>query len=111
MIGFLHFGLMWGHPGKKLLFIGGEYRRWTREHSCIEAEDPFGSGNDFRMRTARVTPSIVEDGPRDRNPGAFNAKWGPNGEDLRMQFADHVGSSKCKRNDAGRLGKSAAELR
>jgi 1,4-alpha-glucan branching enzyme len=59
MIGFLHFGLMWGHPGKKLLFMGGEYLRWTREHSCIEGEDSFASGNDFPMRTARVTPSIV----------------------------------------------------
>ena len=54
MIGFLHFGLQWGHPGKKLLFMGGEYLRWTREHSCIEGEDSFASGNDFRMRTARV---------------------------------------------------------
>ena len=60
MIGFLHFGLMWGHPGKKLLFVGGEYLRWTSEHSCsIEGEDSFASGNDFWMRTARVMPSIV----------------------------------------------------
>jgi hypothetical protein len=59
MIGFLHFGLMWGHPGNKLLFMGGEYLRWTREHSCREGEDSFASGNDFRIRTACVMPSIV----------------------------------------------------
>ena len=42
---------------------------------------------------------------------AFNAKWRPNGEDLRMQFADHVGLSKCKWNDAGRLGTKRGGLR
>ena len=37
-----------------------------------------------------------------RNRVAFNAKWRPNGEDWRMQFADHVGSSKCKWDNPGR---------
>jgi hypothetical protein len=33
-----------------------------------------------------------------------------NGEDLRMQFADHVGSSNCKWNEAGRLGTQARRI-
>jgi len=53
MIGFLHFGLMWA-SWKEILFMGGEYWRWTREHSYVEGEDSFASGNDFRMGTARV---------------------------------------------------------
>ena len=41
---------------------------------------------------------------------AFNAKWRSNGKDLQMQFADHVGSSKCKWNDAGCRGAGCADL-
>ena len=114
MIGFLHFGLMWGHPGKKLLFMGGEYLRWTREHSCIEGEELLRqrerlSDEDcarYAEHCLKMVPAITE-----QNRVAFNAKWRPNGEDLRMQFADHVGSSKCKWNDAGRLGTKRGGLR
>ena len=52
-----------------------------------------------------MVPAII-----DQDRVAFNAKWRPNGEDLRMQFADHVGSSKCKWNDAGRLRDEARRI-
>ena len=54
MIGFLHFGPMWGNYSWVASICVGR-----GEHSCIEGEDSFASGNDFWMRTARVTPSIV----------------------------------------------------
>ena len=34
--------------------MGGEYWRWTREHSYVEGENSFARGNDFRMGTARA---------------------------------------------------------
>jgi len=44
-----YFGMMWAHPGKKLLFMGGELAQWGEWHHDGELEwhrldDPFGRG-------------------------------------------------------------------
>ena len=43
-------------------------------------------------------------GTTDKELRSIQREMAANGKDLRMQFADHVGSSKCKWNDAGRSG-------
>jgi 1,4-alpha-glucan branching enzyme len=44
-----YYGFMWGHPGKKLLFMGGEIaqeREWNHDHSLDWhlLDDPFHEG-------------------------------------------------------------------
>ena len=44
-----YFGFMWGHPGKKLMFMGGELaqeREWNhdRDLDWLSLEDPFHAG-------------------------------------------------------------------
>ena len=47
----------------------------------------------------------------DQESRRIQREMATNGEDLRMQFANHVGSSKCKWNDAGRLRTKRGRLR
>jgi len=50
-----YFGFMWGHPGKKLLFMGGEFaqeREWNHDHSLDWhlLDDPFHKGVQVLIR-------------------------------------------------------------
>ena len=73
----------------------------------MKEKNSFASGNDFRMGTARVYAEhylkMVLAMTNQKFASRLHAKWRQNGEDVRMQFADHVGC-KCKWNDAARLG-------
>ena len=50
-----YFAFMWGHPGKKLLFMGGEFaqeREWNhdRDLDWLSLEDPFHAGVQSALR-------------------------------------------------------------
>jgi 1,4-alpha-glucan branching enzyme len=50
-----YFAFMWGHPGKKLLFMGGEFaqeREWNhdRDLDWLSLEDPFHAGVQRALR-------------------------------------------------------------
>jgi 1,4-alpha-glucan branching enzyme len=62
-----YFGFMWAHPGKKLLFMGGEFgqdREWNHDHSLDWhlLEDPYHSGVQNLVRDLnrvyRDTPAL-----------------------------------------------------
>ncbi len=64
-----YFGFMWGHPGKKLLFMGGEFgqeREWNHDESLDWhlLEDPFHKGLQSLVRDLnriyRSTPALHE---------------------------------------------------
>jgi 1,4-alpha-glucan branching enzyme len=68
---------MWGHPGKKLLFMGGEFgqeREWNHDHSLDWhlLDDPFHSGLKDLVRDLnkayRSIPALHE---RDCEAGGF----------------------------------------
>ncbi len=74
-----YFGFMWGHPGKKLLFMGGEFAQWgewNHEHSLdwhlLEQESHKGVQRLVRdlNRLYRETPALHE---RDAKPEGF--RW------------------------------------
>ena len=72
-----YYGFMWGHPGKKLLFMGGEFAQgaeWNHDAHLDWASlaDPLAAG---MMRLVgdlnalyRATPALWR---RDRDPGGF----------------------------------------
>ncbi|NLZ41827.1 MAG: 1,4-alpha-glucan branching protein GlgB, partial [Comamonadaceae bacterium] len=64
-----YYGFMWGHPGKKLLFMGGEFaqeREWNHEHSLdwhlLEQPEHAGVQRLVRDLNAlyRTTPALHE---------------------------------------------------
>jgi 1,4-alpha-glucan branching enzyme len=72
-----YFAFMWGHPGKKLLFMGGEFgqeREWNHDHSLDWhlLDDPFHRGLQDLMRDLnkayRSIPALHE---RDCEAGGF----------------------------------------
>ena len=72
-----YYGFMWGHPGKKLLFMGGEFgqeREWNHDHSLDWhlLDDPFHSGVKDLIRDLnrayRDLPALHE---RDCEAGGF----------------------------------------
>ncbi|HEX2727863.1 MAG TPA: alpha amylase C-terminal domain-containing protein, partial [Beijerinckiaceae bacterium] len=74
-----YFGFMWGHPGKKLLFMGGEFgqeREWNHDHSLDWhlLDDPLHRGVQLLVRDLnrayRELPALHE---RDCEAGGF--RW------------------------------------
>jgi 1,4-alpha-glucan branching enzyme len=72
-----YYAFMWGHPGKKLLFMGGEFgqeREWNHDHSLDWhlLDDPFHSGLKDLVRDLnrayRSMPALHE---RDCEAGGF----------------------------------------
>jgi 1,4-alpha-glucan branching enzyme len=72
-----YFGFMWGHPGKKLLFMGGEFgqeREWNHDHSLDWhlLDDRFHAGLKDLVRDLnrayRELPALHE---RDCEAGGF----------------------------------------
>jgi len=75
-----YYGFMWGHPGKKLLFMGGEFaqrREWNHDHSLdwhlLEAgADPGHAGVQALVRDLnhlqRSLPALHQ---RDFSPDGF----------------------------------------
>src|SRR3954469_20252227 len=72
-----YYGFMWGHPGKKLLFMGGEFgqeREWNHDHSLDWhlLEDPLHRGVKDLVRDLnrayRDLPALHE---RDCEAGGF----------------------------------------
>jgi 1,4-alpha-glucan branching enzyme len=72
-----YFGFMWGHPGKKLLFMGGEFgqeREWNHDYSLDWhlLEDPFHRGVQALIRDLnhayRTIPALHQ---RDYEAGGF----------------------------------------
>ena len=71
------YGLMWGHPGKKLLFMGNEFAQW-REWNHDQSLDWHLTGEDDHTgmqrwiadlnRLYRQHPALTE---RDDSPGSF----------------------------------------
>jgi 1,4-alpha-glucan branching enzyme len=64
-----YFGFMWGHPGKKLLFMGGEFAQeneWSHDSSLDWhlLEDPFHKGVQTLVRDLnrayRTSPALHE---------------------------------------------------
>ncbi len=75
------YGYMWAHPGKKLLFMGGEYGQW-REWTETESldwhllEDPLHKG----------VQNLVRD--LNRVYGAENSLWETDGEAAGFEWID-----------------------
>ncbi len=74
-----YFGFMWGHPGKKLLFMGGEFaqeREWNhdRELDWASIDDPAHAGVQRLVRDLNALylsePALHE---RDCDPSGF--RW------------------------------------
>lgn len=74
-----YFGFMWGHPGKKLLFMGGEFgqeREWNHDHSLDWhlLDDPLHRGVQLLIRDLnrayRELPALHE---RDCEASGF--RW------------------------------------
>ena len=72
-----YFGFMWGHPGKKLLFMGGEFaqeREWNhdRELDWPSIDDPAHAGVQRLVRDLNALymsePALHQ---RDCDPGGF----------------------------------------
>jgi 1,4-alpha-glucan branching enzyme len=72
-----YFGFMWAHPGKKLLFMGGEFgqeREWNHDQSLDWhlLDDPFHRGMQLLIRDLnaiyRATPALHE---RDAEASGF----------------------------------------
>jgi 1,4-alpha-glucan branching enzyme len=74
-----YYGFMWGHPGKKLLFMGGEFgqeREWNHDASLDWhlLDDPLHRGAQALMRDLnRAYRSIGALHQRDFEPGGF--RW------------------------------------
>ena len=56
-----YYGFMWGHPGKKLLFMGGEFgqeREWNHDHSLDWhlLDDPLHRGVQGRSSATSTAP-------------------------------------------------------
>ena len=65
-----YYGFMWGHPGKKLLFMGGEFGQWQEwnfsnglEWLALEAPNHSGVQNFMRdlNRLYKEEPALYED--------------------------------------------------
>lgn len=82
-----YFGFMWGHPGKKLLFMGGEFaqpREWNHESSLDWHLLEYGSHRGMQRLVRdlnalyRATPALYE---KDSRPEGFRWIDGGNASD------------------------------
>ena len=90
MIGFLHFGLMWG-------LLERNYCSWVASIGVgrgstvtLKEKTPSPAGTTFGWGLRALRRALFEDGPRNNRSGIasrLHAKWRPNGEDVRVQFA------------------------
>jgi 1,4-alpha-glucan branching enzyme len=92
-----YFGFMWGHPGKKLLFMGGEFgqeREWSHDHSLDWhlLDDPLHRGVQLLVRDLnrayRELPALHE---RDCEASGF--RW------LVADDADNSAIAWARRSD------------
>jgi 1,4-alpha-glucan branching enzyme len=86
-----YYGFMYGHPGKKLLFMGGEFaqqREWNHEHSLdwYLLDDPLHDGMRKLVRDLnrvyRDVPALYED---DFSPDGF--EWIDHSDADRSQLS------------------------
>jgi 1,4-alpha-glucan branching enzyme len=86
-----YFAFMWGHPGKKLLFMGGEFaqeREWNhdRDLDWLSLEDPFHAGVQSALRDLnnlyRSEPALHQ---RDSDGNGF--QWAVGDDRANSVFA------------------------
>jgi 1,4-alpha-glucan branching enzyme len=94
-----YLGFMWGHPGKKLLFMGGEFaqaREWNHDRALDwhHLEDPLHRGVQSLVRDLnalyRNTPALYKE---DFHPAGFEwieAKDADNSVIAFLRKADHT---------------------
>ena len=90
-----YFGYMWGHPGKKLLFMGGEFaqeREWNHDHSLDWhlVEDPDHRGVQSLVRDLNaVYRAVAALHDRDCDPAGFRWLIGDDSDNSVFAFARH----------------------
>ena len=65
MIGFLHFGLMWGHPGKKLFSWVASICVGRGSTVALKERTPWPAGTTFGRGLRALRRALFEDGPRN----------------------------------------------
>ncbi|MFD0986622.1 1,4-alpha-glucan branching protein GlgB [Methyloligella solikamskensis] len=87
-----YYGFMWGHPGKKLLFMGGEFaqeREWNHDHALDwhHLEDRYHRGVQSLIRDLnhlyREAPALHE---KDTDPSGFEWVNSTDGENSVLTF-------------------------
>jgi 1,4-alpha-glucan branching enzyme len=91
-----YLGFMWGHPGKKLLFMGGEFaqtREWNHDRALDwhELGDPGHRGVQSLVRDLnalyRATPALYQ---KDGDPSGFEWVEANDGENSVLAFLRHA---------------------
>ncbi len=91
-----YLGFMWGHPGKKLLFMGGEFaqtREWNHDRALDwhELDDPGHRGVQSLVRDLnalyRGTPALYQ---KDGDPSGFEWVEANDGENSVLAFLRHA---------------------